>query len=617
EYDARKEIPGWNKPDFNDDKWLQAEYVQEPGGELEAGMNENMKIMKIIPPVSLKGLKKDRYILDMGQNMAGWLRIKVKGNRGDRVMMRFAESMQENGELFTESLRDAKVTDIYTLKDGEQETWEPSFVYHGFRFVEITGYPCIPTVNDFEGCVIYDDMKTTGTFETSSPLINQIYQNAYWSIISTYKGMPIDCPQRNERQPWLGDRATGSYGESFVLDNSRLYLKWLDDIRYSQRADGSLSDVAPPFFRYYSDNMTWPGTYILVAEMLLTQYGLTGAIASHYPFMKKWLNYMTDRYMVDYILVKDSYGDWCAPPKTIEEGRGKSADVKKPSTLISTAYLYHYLQVMQCFAVLTDNLKDIEDFQLLADSVKAAFNRKFFNKDSAFYEHNSLTDNLLPLYFGLIPGNSKENVLQNIADIIQVENKGHLSTGLVGVQWLMRGLTQNGMENIAYRLAVNTTYPSWGYMVENGATTIWELWNANTAAPDMNSQNHVMLLGDLIVWFYENLAGIKTDPENPGFKVIMMNPSFVEGLDHVRASYHSVHGPIKSEWRKVQGRLSWNITIPANTTAIVHFPATRKEDIKEKGLQLASVDGVHFLGIKEEKAVFKMGSGDYQFEIQK
>jgi alpha-L-rhamnosidase len=617
EYDARKEMPGWNKGGFNDTRWMQAEYVREPGGNYEAGMNENMKIMKIIRPVSLNEQEEGKYILDMGQNMAGWLRINVKGNRGDRVTLRFAESLKENGGLFTASLRDARATDVYILKGGAQETWEPSFVYHGYRYAEITGYPGKPATGDFEGCVIYDNIKTTGSFETSSPLLNQIYKNACWSIISTYKGMPVDCPQRNERQPWLGDRATGSYGESFVLDNSRLYLKWMDDIRYSQKADGSLSDVAPPFFRYYSDNMTWPGTYILVAEMLLNQYALTDAVTGHYPYMKKWLGYMTDRYMVDYILVKDSYGDWCAPPGTIEEGRGKSADVKRPSTLISTAYLYHYLQIMQHFAVLTGNMQDVEDYRILADSVKAAFNKKYFHEDSAFYGNNALTDNMLPLYFGMVPDNSKEQVLENIADIILVKNKGHLSTGLVGVQWLMRGLAANGMADIAYRLATNTTYPGWGYMVENGATTIWELWNATTAAPDMNSQNHVMLLGDLIVWFYENLAGIKTDPENPGFKVIIMNPSFAEGLDHVKALYHSIHGIIKSEWKKEQGKLYWNITIPANTQAIVCFPANRKENVKEKGYRPASVYGVRFLGIKEGKALFKMGSGDYRFEIQK
>jgi alpha-L-rhamnosidase len=616
-YDARREMPGWNKPGFDDDDWLQAEYVQEPGGEIEAQMNENMKIMKIVHPVSITELQKGRYILDMGQNMAGWLRMKVNGKRGEKVTLRFAESLLQNGELFTANLRDAKATDVYTLKGGQQETWEPSFVYHGFRYVEITGYPGKPSTSDFSGCVIYDDMMTTGAFETSDTLINQIFKSAFWSIISTYKGMPVDCPQRNERQPWLGDRAIGSYGESFVLDNCRLYIKWLDDIRYSQKTDGSIPDVAPPFFRYYSDNMTWPGTYILVAEMLYNQYGLIKPVEEHYPHMKKWLDYMTNRYMFDYILTRDSYGDWCAPAETIEEGRGKSADVKKPSELISTAYLYHYLNIMERFAGLTANVADIKNYSILADSVKNAFNDRFLNEAGAFYGNNSLTDNLLPLYFDMIPGKSKKKVLQNTANIITVKNKGHLSTGLVGVQWLMRGLTENGMENLAYHLAANTTYPGWGYMIENGATTIWELWNANTAAPDMNSQNHVMLIGDLIVWFYENLAGIKTDPENPGFKKIIMNPSFIEGLDHVNASFHSIHGYIKSEWRKEEGKVFWNITVPANTSAMVHFPTGKKENISEKGQEAATVYGMYFEKVKEGKAVFRLGSGDYQFEIQK
>jgi alpha-L-rhamnosidase len=617
EYDARKEMPGWNEQDFDDSGWLQAEYVQEPGGDLQAQMNDNMRIKKIILPVSLTAIQKDKYILDMGQNMAGWLRIKVKGNRGDKVTLRFAESLQENGELFTANLRDARATDVYILKGGEKETWEPSFVYHGFRYVEITGFPGTPSLNDFEGCVIYDDMITTGTFETSSPTINKIFQNAFWSVISNYKGMPTDCPQRDERQPWLGDHAIVSYGESFLLDNCRLYIKWLDDIRYSQKADGCLPDVAPPYYRYYTDNMTWPGTYIVAANMLYNQYGMSRPIKEQYPSMKKWLDYMSERYMVDYILTKDTYGDWCAPPLTTGEGKGKSANVKKPSKLIATAYLYHYLQIMKQFAQLTGHLQDIDHYGSLAEKVKSAFNNKFLNIDSAFYGNNSLTDNLLPLSFGMIPDKSRKQVLQNIADIITVKNNGHLSTGLVGVQWLMRTLTENGMGDIAYRLADNTTYPGWGYMVENGATTIWELWNATTASPDMNSRNHVMLLGDLIVWFFEDLAGIQTNPEKPGFKEIIMNPLFIDGLDHVNASYQSVHGLIRSHWIKEKERLTWRITIPANTSATVYFPSDRKANITESGKEASAAYGVRFVGIREGKAVFRVGSGDYEFEIHK
>jgi alpha-L-rhamnosidase len=616
EYDARKEMPGWNNTGFDDSDWLNAEYVQETGGEYEAQMNENMKIKEIIHPVSISKLDKQRYILDMGQNMAGWLRIKVKGNRGEKVTLRFAESLQENGQLFIAPLRDAKATDIYTLKGEGIETWEPSFVYHGFRYVEISGFPGTPFLDNLEGCVVYDDMEDIGSFETSDSLINQVYQNAYWSIISNYKGMPIDCPQRNERMPWLGDRAIGCYGESFVVDNSKLYIKWLDDIRNSQKADGSISDVAPPYFRYYSDNMTWPGTYLFVADMLYKQYGLIQPIQEHYPYMKKWLYYMKDRYLMDYIMTKDSYGDWCAPQKTIEEGRGKSADVKKPSQLIATAYFFHFLQMMEDFAGLSANIQDIAEYDNLAEKVKEAFNSKFLNANGKSYGSNTLTDNLLPLYFGMVPKESKQNVLQNIADIILIENNGHLSVGLVGIQWLMRSLAENGLEDITFKLATNTTYPSWGYMVENGATTLWELWNANTAAPDMNSQNHVMLMGDLLIWYYENLAGIKSSYLEPGFKKVIMAPEFDIGLNYVKASYQSIYGLISSNWTKEEGKITWNISIPANTKAIVHIPAPGKENLVENGNKIAASYGLKYLGKQHGKLLFEVASGEYNFEFQ-
>lgn len=614
EYDARKEMTGWNMTGFDDGKWLAAESVQEPGGRLEAQMNEYMKVIQSVRPVSINRIRTDTYIMDMGQNMVGWIKMKVKGERGRQVKLRFAEILKDNGELSTYNLRDAKATDIYILKGSGEEMWEPSFVYHGFRYVEITGYPGIPEIDNFEGRVVSDDLKTTGTFETSNQLTNQIFKNAWWGIIGNYKGMPIDCPQRNERQPWLGDRTVVSYGESFIFDNARLYLKWLDDIYFTQKADGAICDVAPAYFKYYSDNMTWPGTYLMVANMLYIQFGDKSHIEKHYPSMKKWLGYMRERYMNDnYIVTKDSYGDWCAPPVTIEDGRGKSANVKHPSRLISTAYYYHFMELMQRFAHLTGNDEDIAGFTELAGRIKEGFNKEFFNPETHSYGDNNLTDNLLPLYFGMVPEKEFSNILDNIFRIIEITNNGHLSCGVIGIQWLMRTLTENGRSDLAYKIATNTTYPGWGYMIENGATTIWELWNGNTAAPDMNSYNHVMMLGDLIVWYYENLAGIKSDTESPGFKKIKMNPEIIDGLDFVKASYKSIHGLIKSEWKKEGNMFSWDITIPGNSKAVVSIPAKAKSDVKESGLTAARADGVKFLKMQNGRAMFEVGSGEYHF----
>ena len=613
EYEATKEMPGWNSNGFNDRKWLNAEYVQEPGGTYKAQMNDNMKVMDIVKPVTITLIERGTYILDMGQNMVGWLKMRVQGEKGEQVTLRFAETLKKNGELYTANLRDAKVTDVYTIKSDGEEIWEPSFVYHGFRYVEIKGYPGIPRIDDFEGRVVYDDIRTVGTFKTSNRIINRIYKNAFWGIRGNYKGMPLDCPQRNERQPWLGDRVTGSGGETFIFDNGRLYSKWLDDIHESQKADGSLPNVAPAYWNYYDDNMTWPGAYIIIANMLYNQFGDKQSIVRHYDSMKKWLDYMRTKYMVDFILTKDKYGDWCVPPELPRLVHSKDPGRKTDGELIATAYCYHLLYLMKRFAKMIGRPQDVQEYNILLTEIKDAFNKKFLNKENLQYSNNTVTANLLPLYFGMVPEKHHEGVFNNIVNIILEKNKGHISTGLVGVQWLMRGLTENGRQDVAYKLATNRGYPSWGYMAENGATTIWELWNGNTADPSMNSHNHVMLLGDLIIWFYENLAGIKTDPSHPGFKQIEMKPCVIEELDFVEASYHSVHGLIKSCWKKDNSRFIWNITIPGNTKALVYIPARSESSVTEGGNKADAATGVRFIRMEGDRAVFEIDSGDYSF----
>ena len=613
EYDARKEMPGWDTVGFDDSNWLEPEYVEQPDGKYEAQLNPNMKVLKEIKPVSIREQSPGKYILDLGQNFAGWLHLQVNGSAGDTIAMRFGEILQDDGELFTTNLRDAQATAQYIIKGEGSESWEPKFVYYGFRYVEITGWPGKPTIDDFVGKVVSDDMAVHGSFTTSNALINQIYHNAYWGILSNYKGMPVDCPQRNERQPWLGDRTVGCYGENFIIDNAALYRKWVDDIAYSQKPDGTISDVAPAYWRYYSDNMSWCGTFLMVADMIYQHTGDAEPFIKHYAGMKKWLNYMEDRYLEDGIMTKDSYGDWCEPPATIEEGRGKSADRKYPSALISTAYYYHYLSLMQKFAKLSGNEQDITGYREQAEKVKNAFQKTFYKAEQKGYGDNKLTENILAVAMDLVPDAKKEEIVGTIVKTIEETNKGHLSTGVIGTQWIMRTLTENGYADLAWKLATNNTYPSWGYMVENGATTIWELWNGNTAAPKMNSYNHVMMLGDLLIWFYEDLAGIKSSAESAGFKQIEMKPQLIEGLDAVNASYESPYGTIASNWTKTKKKFDWTISVPANTTALVSVPASSLDDIRESGKSIAGNAAFELVKTENGRVVLKVGSGSYHW----
>jgi len=573
EYDATRELKGWDRPGYADARWLHPEQVPSPGGRLTAQMNELIAVKKIVSPVSVLESRPGVYILDMGQNMAGWVQMKVKGQRGQRVVLRYGETLQKDGDIYTANLRDARVTDIYTLKGEGEEVWHPVFVFHGFRYVSIEGYPGKPAVADFEGQVVYDDIPTIGEFRCSDTLLNRIYRNAWWGIASNYKGMPMDCPQRNERMPWLGDRTTGALGESYLFGNENLYAKWLDDIEDSQKPDGSLPDVAPAYWNYYSDNMTWPGAYLTIAEMLYQQFGDRRPIERHYASMKKWLTYMSGKYLRDGILWKDKYGDWCVPPESPKLIHSKDSSRITDGALIATAYYYHFLELMSRWAGMLHRDDDHVTFAALAEKARSAFNRKFRTPDAG-YSNNTVTANLLPLSFGM--ASDSERVFRQIVDKV-VKDGDHISTGVIGTQWLMRGLTRFGRPDLAWRIATNTTYPSWGYMAERGATTIWELWNGDSADPAMNSHNHVMLLGDLLTWLYEDLAGIA--PMEPGFRVIRMKPCFPEGLSSVEASYRSPYGLIVSRWKKEGGRLSWDITIPGNASAEVYLPGRPVEKI--------------------------------------
>ncbi|WNH11475.1 glycoside hydrolase family 78 protein [Thalassobellus suaedae] len=613
-YDARKELPNWNKVNFDDSDWMHLMWVQEPGGFYEAQMTPNMKVMGEVKPLSIKATNRGTYILDMGQNMVGWLQIKVKGDSGDKVILKFAESLKEDGSLYIANLRDAKTTDTYILKGDGEEIWEPKFVYHGFRFVEVSGLKSKPSLDQFLGKVVYDDMSTTGTFECSNETMNQIFKNAYWGIRGNYKGMPIDCPQRNERQPWLGDRTTGAYGESFLFDNQTLYAKWLDDIKYSQTLDGGIPDVAPAFWRYYGDGVTWQGAYLKVADMLYQQFGDAKVIKDHYPYMKKWILYMENNYLKHDLMTKDKYGDWCVPPESLEIIRSKDPSRLTDGEVLSSAFYYHLLQIMKKFAVISEaNQSDIAHYDALANRVKKAFNAKYFNRETFSYANNTVTANVLPLAFNMVPDNLQNKVFQNMVHEVEVVKNGHVSTGVVGIQFLMRTLTDFGRGDLAYKLASNKTYPSWGYMVENGATTIWELWNGNTADPEMNSQNHVMLLGDLMIWYYENMAGIKSSEVHPGFKQIIMKPDFNAGLSYVNASYESIHGTIKSHWEQNKNKFNWNITVPANTSALVYLPTTSASKVKINKNRLDKISE-HYK-TEDNKLVLELKSGTYSIQI--
>ena len=593
-YDENYDLGDWNTAGYDDNAWLQAELVEAPEGQLSAQPNPNIAVMEKLKPVAMFH-NKNKWYLDMGQNMVGFIDMKARGQQpGDTITLRFAELLTPDSLLYTANLRSAECTDRYIVTNNSQLStdsqlstlnselhWHPMFVYHGFRYVEISGLRETPILDDFEGWVIYDEMPITGSFETSNEVINAVYHNAYWGIRGNYRSMPTDCPQRDERMGWTGDRTTGNYGESYIFDNHQLYAKWLTDGDDSQQENGSLANVIPPYWRGYTDNMTWPGAMITVTDMLYTRFGDIEPIRQHYAAWKKWMLHMKGDYMRAGLMPRDTYGDWCMPPESLELIHSNDPTRITDATVLSTPFYCHLCGKMAKFAEILGFDEDVDFFQQEITTSTIAFNDKYFNRVTGVYANNTVTANILPLWFGMVPKGLEDKVMESIINKTMNECGGHVSTGVIGIQQLMRCLTEYGHGDLAFKIASNDTYPSWGYMYRNGATTIWELWNGNTADPAMNSGNHVMLLGDLILWEYEYLGGIRA--LEPGYSKIQLKPYSIEGLDFVNCSYNSVSGRIESRWKHEGNHFDWDFVIPANTTAEVCLPTAMGYETKVYG----------------------------------
>ncbi len=621
-YDATLDMDSWTLPGYDDSSWQLARRAQIPYGTLRANTSENMKVMDRLQPKILKKIG-NRYMVDFGQNSAGWIKIKIDGtNEGDTVRIRYAERITADSlQIDTENLRSAQSTDIYIANGKEKNRWwNPEFSYHGFQYAEITGIDNL-TPEDIIFEVIYDEMEPAGKFTSSNKVLNGLWRNARWGILSNYKGMPLDCPQRDERQPWTGDHNMGSWGENFMFDNANLYAKWADDIREAQREDGCVPDVCPAFWNYYTPEMTWSSTFPVICDMLYEQTGNIQPIERNYLAMKKWMNFIRDNFTDKRGLIRaDKYGDWCVPPENPKLIHSEDPARKTDGTLIASAYFYKVSQMMAKFARLQNLEEDALEWEEDAEKVKDAFNKHMLTvkketskasaphilyPDSIFYGNNTVTANLLPLAFDMVPEQYRQAVADNLIQTIIIPNKEHISCGVIGMNWLMRELSRIGRGDVAMLLASNTTYPSWGYMIDKGATTIWELWNGDTASRRMNSCNHVMMLGDVITWFYRDLAGI--NPGKAGYKEIILRPDFsIPDLDSINASYRTPYGLIESNWKKDYHHLNWEVIIPCNTTALVYIPTTDKKSVK--------ADGARFVRIEGNASVWSVGSGKYTFD---
>ena len=610
-YEAAREMKGWQTAAFDDSRWQQAQRMPAPTGIVQPQPCPGMRVQKELQAQSIRRTADGRFIVDLGQNMVGQLRVHLVGQKDVPVVIRHAEILdpKDPEQLSVANLRTAKCTNTYVPAADGPFTYQPQLVYQGFRYVEISGIAQAPRLSDITGCVIYDYMADQGTFWCDNELLNQLHKNAYWGIIGNYHGMPTDCPQRDERLGWTGDHVMGCYGENLLLDNGALYYKWLQDNIDTQDENGLLADIAPAYWVARGGDVAWEALSVYATYMLLVRYNDINAVLKYYPALQKYVLYL-DRNLQDGIVPTNSYGDWCMPPERPDLIHSEDPARKTDGKLISTAMYYSVLTMMGQMAIQLGLQADMLDYDRRQEKLREAYNRHFYNPETASYTGNTVTANLLSLEFGLVPKGDEERVMQNIVDVTERTYNGHVSCGVLGMQHLMTGLTHRGHLDLAMRIILQRDYPSFGYMIDQGATTIWELWNGNTADPAMNSGNHVMLLGDLLIWMYGDLAGIRQTRTSRAYKELDMHLSMPEQLNHVRATHQTPYGTVGSEWKRTEEGIEWTVEVPANSRARIHVPSGY------------TVQGMHSLRwasaeVENDDICLLVGSGTYTIKAHK
>ncbi len=620
DYDSRLEQPGWDQIGFDDSKWQSANVVQSPGGILASAMLQPQISTETIHPIAVKDLKRGVYIFDMGCNFAGWALLRVKGSAGSTVKLRYSEAIMPDGTLDRNSLGPIRAEDNYILNGQGEEVYEPHFTSHGFQYVEVTGYPGVPTLSDLEGKFIHNAINPAGFFECGNDMINRIHLCTVQSQRSNLQmGVPTDSPQRAERLGWAGDAVLSAQEAMLNLDMPRLYTKWIWDFQAQQVSTGVVGFIIPHPQSGLQEDLVWSTAYVLIPWWQYLQYGDRRILEDHYTSLVRYMDYLaahgetdvaprpSDKVFLEFprekplhpgYLQTSVWGDHLS----LDEGfRGNS---NLPLS-ITSAFYYHEIRIMSRIAGVLGKKGDAQKYNDIAVKIRQAFNSKFFNAAKNSYDDGSQAPQAFALNFGLVPEGHESGVLQTLLDEIFKKHKGHLTTGYPGTKSLIEALTEAGRPDVVWQLALIEGFPGWSDMLR-GRTTVVESWNGG-------SLNHIVLTAALDRWFYTTLAGIQIDETKPAFANIVIKPYVPKDLDRVSAWINTIRGRVESSWKVQNKILTMEVTIPANANAIVHIPSTNIKDIKESGLPALKAAGIAFTGLLSEHATFRIGSGHYIF----
>ncbi len=605
-YDAGLEQKGWDEPSFSDARWGAVVVAAAPPAPVVAQNFQPIRINQTLKPKTVTNPKPGVYVFDLGQNMVGWARLKVAGKAGTKVQIRFGEVLKPNGELYTENLRTAEATDSYILRGKGTESFEPHFTFHGFRYVELTGYPGTPTRDAVEGIVFYTAAPFTIQFKTANETVNQLWSNILWGQRGNFLSVPTDCPQRDERLGWMGDAEVFWRTASFNANLAAFSRKFTTDIRDAQSSTGAFTDVSPRVGPTGDSVAGWADAGVIIPWSAYLQFRDTRILEENWSAMEKWMDHIAGS-NPSYLWLKErgnDYGDWLAI------GSQTSKD------LIATAYWAYDASLMMHMAQALDRPADEQKYREVFEKIRTAFNQEYVKPDGTIGT-GSQTSYVLALHMNLLSQPQRAMAVDKLVDDIKAHD-WHLTTGFLGTPYLMIELSNSGHSDVAYRLLLQTTYPSWGYMIEHGATTMWERWNGDQMMgdPSMNSYNHYAY-GAVAEWLYRYAAGIDESPEDLGFHRIVLHPQFDASLGETKATYDSSYGPITSSWKVDGNTTAWDVVVPPNTTSLLYFPGDVTTRILENGKDVRHSAGVSLVLRDDHNAIYEAGAGSYSFTVQR
>jgi alpha-L-rhamnosidase len=610
-YDARLEKRGWTLPGYDDSAWDGVKIAMHDMDPLIATQNEPVKKHESFVPVKILQTPEGDQVIDFGQNLVGWVRMKVTGSAGDSVILSHAEVLDRVGNFYTANLRAAKARDTYVLKGGGEEYFEPRFTWHGFRYLKVEGYPGKISPENFTAVAIYSAMKPTGSFITSDSLINRLQHNIQWGQKGNFLDVPTDCPQRDERLGWTGDAQAFSRTAAFNMNVNNFFAKWLKDLEADQ-VEGKVPHVVPNVLGPGSVNSTgWSDVATIAPWNMYLVYGDRQLLEQQYPSMKAYVESIRSIARDDLWNSGFHYGDWLFY-RPDDDNSGMAAVTDK--YLIAQCFFAHSVQLLINAADVLGMTEDASSYSMLLGRIKEAFMREYVTPGGRLVS-GTQTAYVLALNFDMLPESLREQAAGRL--VANVKSYGHLTTGFLGTPYLCHVLSRFGHTDLAYDLLLRKKYPSWLYPVTMGATTIWERWDGQKPdgtfqTPGMNSFNHYAYgaIGD---WMYRVVAGLDTHEDSVGYKHSIIKPHIGGGLTRVSASLDTYYGKLSSSWKINGDKLVMDVEIPANTTATVFIPADDPEAILEGGRPLAQVKEIQVIGSEDGYLVVKLGSGRYSF----